>query len=171
MQRRSADCYHISGGQSYRILYPDEESDFTIPFGWELDKEESMIYTVTHQGRLCDPLSLRSQPRRAGQMRTIRLPQKMKDAIADSLDSMGLSDSEELDDQPPRVDDIWRDLMNDQSYRHTCYFSACCVKDKKELEALFHEYPEDLFANAVDEEGNNGILLAAAEDAGLDTVK
>jgi hypothetical protein len=61
--------------------------------------------------------------------------------------------------------------MNDQSYRHTYYFSACCVKDKKELEALFHEYPEDLFANAVDEEGNNGILLAAAEDAGLDTVK
>jgi ankyrin repeat protein len=61
--------------------------------------------------------------------------------------------------------------MNDQSYRHTCYFSACSVKDMKELEALFYKYPEDSFANAVDEEGNNGILLAAAEDAGLDTVK
>lgn len=50
MQSRTADCYCISGGRSYRILYPDEESDFTVPFGWELDKEESMIYTVTHQG-------------------------------------------------------------------------------------------------------------------------
>jgi ankyrin repeat protein len=30
---------------------------------------------------------------------------------------------------------------------------------------------QDSFANAVDDEGNNGILLAAAEDAGLDTVK
>ena len=48
MQSRTADCYRISGGRSYRVLYPDEESDFTVPFGWELDKEESWIYTVTH---------------------------------------------------------------------------------------------------------------------------
>jgi len=41
----------------------------------------------------------------------------------------------------------------------------------KQLEALFREYPEDLFANAVDDEGNNRILLAAAEDDRLDTVK
>lgn len=41
----------------------------------------------------------------------------------------------------------------------------------KQLEALFRKYPEDSFANAIDDEGNNGILLAAAEDAGLDTVK
>jgi hypothetical protein len=137
-----------------------------------------MIYTVTHQGRLCDPLSLRSQPRRLlDEHRNSSWPDENdkpaaedEDAIADSLDSMRLSDSEELDDQPPRVDDIRRDLMKDQSYRHTCYLSACSIKDKKELEALFHEYSEDSFANAVDEEGNNGILLAAAEDAGLDTV-
>lgn len=56
LQKRGADCYHISGGQSYRILYRDEESDFTVPFGLELNKEENTIYTVTHQGRLCDPL-------------------------------------------------------------------------------------------------------------------
>jgi hypothetical protein len=179
IQRRSADCYHISGGQSYRILYPDEESDFTVPFGWELDKEESMIYTVTHQGRLCDPLSLRSQPRRlldehhnsSWPDENDKAAAKDEDAIANSLDSMRLSDSEELDDQPPRVDDMWRDLINDQSFRHKCYFSACCTKDIKELKALFREYPEDSFANAVDREGNNGILLAATEDAGLDTVK
>jgi hypothetical protein len=41
----------------------------------------------------------------------------------------------------------------------------------KQLEALFRKYPEDSFVNAVDDEGNNGILLAAAEDARLDTVK
>ena len=41
----------------------------------------------------------------------------------------------------------------------------------KQLKALFCKYPGDLFANAVDDEGNNGILLAAAEDAGLNTVK
>ena len=92
-------------------------------------------------------------------------------AIADSLKNMRLSDSEELDNQPTRIDDEWRDLMNDQSFRYGCYVSACCLKDMKQLEALFCKYPEDSFANAVDDEGNNGILLAATEDAGLDTVK
>jgi hypothetical protein len=179
MQKRGADCYHVSGGQPYRILYPDEESDLTIPFGWELDKEESMIYTVTDQGRLCDPFASRSQPRRlleeyqnsGWRNENDEATAEDEVEIADSLNTMNLSDSEEPANQPPCVDDILRDLMNDQSYRHTCYFSACCVKDMKELEALFYKYPEDSFANAVDEEGNNGILLAAAEDAGLDTVK
>jgi hypothetical protein len=114
MQRRSADCYQISGGQSYRILYPDEESNFTIPFSWELDKEESIIYTVTHQGRLCDPLSLRSQPRRlldeyqnsSWSDKNDKATAEDEDAIVDSLDSMRLSNPEELDDQLLRVDNI-----------------------------------------------------------------
>jgi hypothetical protein len=175
MQSRTADCYRISGGRSYRILYPDEESDFTVPFGWELDKEGSIIYTVTYQGRLCDPRSLRSQPRRLLDEhkpdKNDKAAAKDEVAIADSLNSIRLSDSEELDNQPTRLDDVWRDLFNDPSFRYDCYFSACILKDMKELEALFREYPEDLFVNAVDDEGNNGILLAATEDAGLDTVK
>ena len=42
---------------------------------------------------------------------------------------------------------------------------------KKNLEDLFLRYPEHLFANAVDDEGNNGILLVAAEDDMLTTLK
>jgi hypothetical protein len=61
--------------------------------------------------------------------------------------------------------------MNDQSFRYDCYFSACCLKDTKQLRGLFHKYPKDSFANAVDNEGNNGILLTTTKDAGLDTVK
>jgi len=90
---------------------------------------------------------------------------------SDSLDSMRLSDSEELDEQPTHPDDVWRDFMNDKSFRSKYYISACCTKDMEQLEALFRVYPEDSFANAVDREGSNGILLAATEDAGLDTVK
>ena len=179
MQSRLADCHDLPSGQYYRILYPDEDSDFTVPFGWELDKEESVIYTVTHQGRLCDPLSLKSQRRRLlDEYQNSSWPDEddktaAKDevAIADSLNSMRLSDSEERDNRPTRPDDVWGELMNDQSFRSTCYISACCLKDMEQLEALFRKYPEDSFANAVDDEGNNGILLAAAEDAGLDTVK
>ncbi|QSZ30989.1 hypothetical protein DSL72_000550 [Monilinia vaccinii-corymbosi] len=177
MQRRCADCHNIPGSQSYQILYPDEESDLTVPFGWELDKEESMIYTVIHQGRLCDPLSLRSQPRRlldeysSCPDENDQAAAKDVVAIADSLNSIRLSDSEELGKQPPNFDDLWTDLKKDKSFRSNYYFSACCAKDLKQLEALFREYPEGSFANAVDRKGNNGILLAATEDAGLDTVK
>lgn len=32
-QSRTTDCNRISGSKSYRVLYPDEESDFTVPFG------------------------------------------------------------------------------------------------------------------------------------------
>jgi hypothetical protein len=84
---------------------------------------------------------------------------------------MRLSDSEELDNQPTHPDDVWRDFMNDQSFRSKYYLSVCCLKDIEQLKALFREYPEDSFANAVNYEGSNGILLAAADDAGLDTVK
>jgi hypothetical protein len=104
-----------------------------------LDKEESIIYTVTHQGLLCDPRSLRSQPRRLlDEHQSSSWPDEndkaaAKDevAIADSLNSMRLSDSEELDNQPTRLDNVWRDLFNDQSFRYDCYFSACVLKDMK----------------------------------------
>lgn len=43
-------------------IYPDEEYDLTVPFGWELNSEEEVVYTVTHQGGLSDPLSLSFQP-------------------------------------------------------------------------------------------------------------
>jgi hypothetical protein len=143
-----------------------------------LDKEESMIYTVTHQGRLCDSLLLRSHPRRLHDEyqnsswpdENEKAPAKDEVAIADSLNNMRLSDSEELDNQPTRVDDVWEDLMNDRPFRHDPYVSACSTKDMEQLEALFCEYPVDSFAKAVDYEGNDGILLAAAEEAGLNTV-
>ncbi len=104
---------HICDAQSYRILYPDE-SDPNVPFCWELDKEESMIYAVTHQGRLCDPLPLRSQPRCLldEHQNSSRLDENNKAiaedkvAIVDSLNSLSLSDSEELDNQQTRLDNI-----------------------------------------------------------------
>lgn len=179
MQRRSADCYHISDDRFYRILYFDEEFDFTISFDWKLNKEESMIYTVTHQDRLCDSLSRRSQSRRlldehqnlSWSDENDKTVAKDELAIADSLNSMRLSDFEELDNQSTHLDDVWRDFMNDQFFRFKYYISTCCLKNVKQLEALFREYLEDSFANAVDHEENNEILLVSAEDAELETVK
>lgn len=92
-------------------------------------------------------------------------------AIANSLKNIRLSDSEGLDNEPTRADNLLRDLISEQSFRHTSYFSACCLKDMKQLEAFFRKYPEDLFANAVNNKGNNGILFIITEDAKLATIK
>lgn len=122
---------------------------------------------------------MRSQPRRLlDEHQNSNWPDKNNKAIAgdkvaivDSLNSLSLSDSEGLDNQQTRLVDILRDLFTDQSFQYKYYFSACCLKDIKRLEELFRRYPKDLFANAVDDKGNNGILLVAAEVDGLNTVK
>ena len=62
-QRRSTDCHDTLRGESYRVVYPDEECDFTAPFGWELDKDEGTFYSVTNEGSLRDPLGSLYQPR------------------------------------------------------------------------------------------------------------
>ena len=43
-----------SGGRDYRVIYPDEDCELKSPFGWELDMEEGIIHTVTHEGQLSD---------------------------------------------------------------------------------------------------------------------
>jgi hypothetical protein len=63
-QGRGADCFPVSGGRSYQVIYPDDDCELTSPFGWELDKEEGMIHTVTHEGQFSDPAIARYPPRR-----------------------------------------------------------------------------------------------------------
>jgi hypothetical protein len=122
---------------------------------------------------------LRSQPRRLlDEHQNLNWPDENDKAIAedkvaivDSLNSLSWSDSEELDNQQTWLDDIWRDILTDQSFRYKCYFSACCLKDIKQLGDLIRRYSEDLVANAADDEGNSGIFLVAAVHGGLNTAK
>lgn len=80
-----------------------------------------MIYTVTDKGRLYDPFTSRSQPRRlleeyqnsGWRNKNDKATAEDEVEIVDSLNTMNLSDSEEPANQPPYIDDILRDLMND----------------------------------------------------------
>lgn len=81
---------------------------------------ERLTYTMTSQGRLCDPLSLRSEPRRLLDKHrnsswldeNDKVAAKDEVAIADPLKDMRLSNAE-LDNQLTRGDGVWRYLMND----------------------------------------------------------
>ena len=104
-------------------------------------------------GLYCDPPPLRSQPwRLLDEHQNLNWPDENDKAIAedkvtfvDSLNSLSLSDSEELDNQQTWLDDIWRDFLTAQSFRYKFYFSACCLKDIIQLGDLIRRYPEDLF--------------------------
>lgn len=171
-QNYTANCNHISDNKFYRVLYSDKKSDFIILFGQELDKKESIIHIITDKSRLYDPFPSRSQPRRlleeyqnSGQRNeNDKTTVENKVEIADSLNIINLSDSEKPANQPPYVNDILRDLMNDQFYRYIYYFSAYYINDTKKLEILFREYPKDLFTNTINKEKNNSIFLIIIKD-------
>jgi hypothetical protein len=198
-QRRCADCFPVSSGRHYQVIYPDEDCELTSPFGWELDKEEGIIYTVTHEGQLSDPAIARYPPRRlldkykrAHDIGDIDASDTEdsegsigEDTLAGPMKGLKVSDSGHLRTNPFEPDgsnnavpksvqdayEIVKELYSQESYRHKVYISACCIGDIRDLHMLFERYPDDKYVDVVDQEGNNGILIAATEEAGLNTIK
>ncbi|KAK3614239.1 hypothetical protein LTR56_027385 [Elasticomyces elasticus] len=68
-------------------------------------------------------------------------------------------------------DETWDKLYCDPRFRRTMYFSHCILREIKYLISLCHQYPEDDFIRAGDEQENTGVLLAATEEDGLETVR
>ncbi|KAK5721284.1 hypothetical protein LTR17_014746 [Elasticomyces elasticus] len=89
------------------------------------------------------------------------------DQEANDTDSDGGSRTNE---QHSTSDEILDKLMATAEYRKDLYISYCSARQIKYLESLFSSY-HDNFASMTDEEGNNGILLVAAEEDGVPTIK
>ena len=87
------------------------------------------------------------------------------------MNRISLSNYEELGEQTDYIDDTLRNIYEDQTFCYKMYFLAYCHIGIIQLQWLFLKYPWNLYTNAVDGEGNDGILLAAAENRGLDTVE
>jgi hypothetical protein len=196
--RRTADCFRVSGGRPYQVIYPDEDCELTSPFGWELDKEEGMIHTVTHEGQFSDPAMAQYPPRRLldeyerfhdiGDIDASHTKDGdgsiVEDTLAGSIKGLNLSDSGHLRTNPSKPDgshnavpqslqdayETVKEFYSQESYRHDVYVSACCIGNLQDLHMLFERYPDDQYVDVVDREGNNGILIAATEDA-LNTIK
>ena len=49
-QRRCTDCFLVSSGRHYQVIYPDKDCELISSFGWELDKEEGIIYMIMYEG-------------------------------------------------------------------------------------------------------------------------
>lgn len=69
------------------------------------------------------------------------------------------------------TEDILGELYSDPGYRLKVYFSHCCLRELRKLKMLCRRYSEDPFVASVDEDGNTGLLLAATEENGLETLR
>lgn len=94
-----------------------------------------------------------------------------EDEVTKLMDRIDLSKYEEISNGPIHSNDSGGEDLKTLSFRYKLYLSACCLRDIGEPEAPFYYYPQDLYENYADNEGSNGILLAAADDGALDTIK
>lgn len=63
------------------------------------------------------------------------------------------------------------ELWASSEYRQDVYHSACVRRDIHQLRQLFERYPEDNFIAHTDQKGDLGVLFAATEENGLETLK
>ena len=99
------------------------------------------------------------------------------DSDESSLDAAteGLSLNDESNTEPPKgprisTEEMREDLYASPESRRKMYISACVRRDIGELQELFDKYSDDFIAQT-SRDGDTGILLAATEEGGLETLK
>ncbi|KAK3705216.1 hypothetical protein LTR37_013377, partial [Vermiconidia calcicola] len=87
--------------------------------------------------------------------------------------AQGLKTSRDSDENRQRktADEILKKLSSNPGYRRSVYFSYCASRDIQGLESLFRQWPSDQFTGSVTKEGDTGVLLAAHEENGLQTLR
>ncbi|KAF2762481.1 ankyrin [Pseudovirgaria hyperparasitica] len=163
-ERRSADCIDVSGGKSYRIVWPDEIDNLTDARG-NPPRRLLEEYESLHGVYFDDPEEYRNGKSEPGPDGT--------DAITESLARTTLSDSQGSDPRQHEPDRYrcFTDPMADPNLRRKFYVSFCAQGDTQKLDNHFRMYPDDDFASYVNIQGANGVILAAAEENGLQTVE
>ncbi|KAK1064006.1 hypothetical protein LTR74_009073 [Friedmanniomyces endolithicus] len=154
-----------------------------VGYDWELNTENCEFIAVDSQGMVTVPINdcrdgrtLLPQFQEQHQVTYIFDDAEDNDDELDvALDGLTLDESA----NPPKkdrevdksTDEIWEELLLDPNHRRKMYFSHCILNETRELEVLCRSCPNDQLIDAMDEEGNTGILLAAVEEHGLNTVQ
>jgi len=181
-RQRQSDCHDMFGGD-YQMVFPGENDAAAAACGWELDRDHCVFVTVNSAGRMME--SSPRQPYRSllpsfaylHEWNQVDNTRDEGDDTDDGLESatrrLSIGDQSSQDSSSPRRTDkeVWEELLASPDYRRDLYISACVTKDIHTLQQLFETYPDDDFALQVSEDGDNGVLLAATEEKGLETVE
>jgi len=181
-KQRSSDCTDVQTGGEYLLVFPGMHSSGAFGYGWELNTESCEFIAVDSQGMVTVPINdcrdgrtLLPQFQEQHQMTYIFDAEDDGDDLHVASGRLTLEESA----NPPKTDrkvnkstdKIWEKLLMDPCHRRNMYFSHCDLNKKQGLELLCRRYPKDQFVDATDEEGNTGILLAAAKEHGLNTIQ
>ncbi len=177
-RQRQAHCHTAHGDSSYIAKYPDDQEIVLAgSYGWELDRDEQKIYTVTSNGRVFDPFIYR--PRRL-LVEYMTAQEHERDGIAvagsarksdaeaglltDGLQHVSISDKPNALKNEPLDNEAWSQAeLSDPDFRRSVYVSACCTKDIPTIIQLLKQYPNDNLPQARSREGSNGVMLVAPE--------
>jgi hypothetical protein len=93
--------------------------------------------------------------------------------LVEATESLGFDESKEQKTTTIKKtgEEIGDELMARPEFRRDWYFLLCMAADPAELEKLFEKYPTDELHTCVTDQGSNGVLLAAALEDGLETIK
>ncbi|KAK4900163.1 hypothetical protein LTR49_027511 [Elasticomyces elasticus] len=148
-------------------------------YGWEVDSENFEFVTVNSQGRVLVPMKdchdgRTLLPKEGEQQHDSPAPVEADDETDDLIRAVNTLELQGPGLEPTpheSPDETWDKLYRDPKFRRTMYFSHCILREIKYLKSLCHQYPEDDFIRAGDEQENTGVLLAATEEDGLETVR
>lgn len=179
--RRRSDCTSTHIGGEYVFVFPQSNTPLAMSYGWEVDCDNCEFRAVDHDGKVEIPredwrdgrtllLRYREQPA----MEPIidnESDEDEIDVLTGETESLTLEDARKKSTSTPKAPhEMWEELCLDPKFRTRLYFSHCVLKRIRDLESLFDRYPTDSFVGATTEEGDNGALLAATEENGLDTL-
>ncbi|KAH0837418.1 hypothetical protein FOPE_05186 [Fonsecaea pedrosoi] len=163
-------------GGVYRLVFPQDEDPTATDYGWEFDRTHSVFATVNLGGRLMELNE--SPPYRSILPSFAHLHERSEldsddESLTDAAERLHIHEESSNAQPPPRrrPEALPEDPYESPEFRHIAYISACVRRDIGELHRLFEDYPDDDFVSQVDEDGDNGVLLAATEENGILTVK
>jgi len=168
-------------GGNYVFVFPQSNTALAMNYGWEVNRDTCEFRTVNYAGEVeipredCkDGRTLLLQYREQLTTEPVINDESNEDeidALIGTTDNLTLKDAGRQSTSTPKPsEEIWEELCLDPNFRKRLYFSHCILKQIRDLESLFDRYPNDPFIEATDEEGNNGALLAATEENGLETL-
>ena len=180
-RQRQSDCQNMIGGE-YRLVFPQDNDPTAVGYGWEFDRTHSLFVTMNMAGRL---IELNERPPYRSILpffAHLHKPPELDEWWDEENEDEGLANvakrlhlNDESSSKRPFPQRTWEALPEDpfesSNYRHLVYISACVQRNIKELHQLFEKYSDDDFVSQLNDDGDNGVLLAATEDNGVATVK
>jgi hypothetical protein len=177
--RRRSDCADVDEGGDYTFVFPDTSDPVAKGYGWEVNDGSSGFVAVDNGGMVVVPINdwidgrtllpqYQNQPLDSADFDDAGAEMS---SLADAANGLNLEDSTGEEDPYKTGDPVWDEMFSEPAWRQKFYMTCCAEMNISQLEMLHRRYPNDNFVGCVDYEGDNGSLLAASDENGLEQLR